>query len=325
MRRNRAITWEQLRVAAVIVVALLILGFGGFRLGQAANLFGERYTLFAFVPNANGLRVGGTVTVAGQLAGTITSIDFLPPDADTTRNLRLTVQIDERIQPQVRADSRARLRTQGLLGDKVFDISPGTPRYAALSPNDTLPLAPSVDYDQIITTASSAVGDVVGLTKDLRGITGGIAKGEGTVGQLVTNRTLYDELSTTLSQTNALLRRLQSPNGTVGRLLDDPALYANLVRVTGTLDTLTTQVARSDGTVGRLLRDDSLYVRMLGVTAGADSLLKLMTQGNGLAARLLTDQQSYDQLNKALSELNGILEDVRRNPGKYTKGLIKVF
>ncbi len=325
MRRSSVITWEQLRVAAVILVALLILGFGGFRLGQAAGLFGERYTLFAFVPNANGLRVGGTVTVAGQLAGTITAIDFLPPDADTTRNLRLTVQVDERVQPQVRADSRARLRTQGLLGDKVFDISPGTPRFAVLSPNDTLPLAPSLDYDQIITTASSAVGDVVGLTKDLRGITGGIAKGEGTVGQLVTNRTLYDELSTTLSQTNALLRRLQSPNGTVGRLLDDPALYANLVRVTGTLDTLTTQVARSDGTVGRLLRDDSLYVRMLGVTAGADSLLRLMTQGNGLAAKLLTDQQSYDQLNRALTELNAILADVRSNPGKYTKGLIKVF
>ena len=325
MRRNSAITWEQLRVAAVIVVALLILGIGGYRLGQAANLFGERYTLFAFVPNANGLRVGGTVTVAGQLAGTITRIDFLPPDADTTRNLRLTVQIDERIQPQVRADSRARLRTQGLLGDKVFDISPGTPRFAALGANDTLPLAPSLDYDQIITTASGAVADVVGLTKDLRGITGGIAKGEGTVGQLVTNRTLYDELSTTLTQTNAMLRRLQNPNGSVGRLLDDPALYANLVRVTGTLDTLTSQVARSDGTVGRLLRDDSLYVRMLGVTAGADSLLKLMTQGNGLAAKLLTDQQGYDQLNRALTELNAILADVRSNPGRYTKGLIKVF
>ena len=325
MRRNSAITWEQLRVAAVIVVAMVILGFGGYRLGQAANLFGDRYRLVTFVPNANGLRVGGSVTVAGQLVGSITEIDFLAPDADSTRNLRVTIELSESVAPQVRADSRAKLRTQGLLGDKVFDISPGTPRFAALRPNDTLPLAPSLDYDQIIGQASGAVGDVVALTKDLRGITGGIAKGEGTVGQLVTNRTLYDELSTTLSQTNALLRRLQSPNGTVGRLLDDPALYANLVRVTGTLDTLTTQVARSDGTVGRLLRDDSLYVRMLGVTAGADSLLKLMTQGNGLAARLLTDQQSYDQLNKALSELNGILEDVRRNPGKYTKGLIKVF
>ncbi|MGZ8376259.1 MAG: MlaD family protein [Gemmatirosa sp.] len=325
MRRNSVISWEQLRVGAVVLVALAILGFGGYKLGEAAHLFGNRYELVAFVPNANGLRVGGSVTVAGQLVGSITGIDFMPADADTTRNLRVRVELSEEAREQVRADSRAKLRTQGLLGDKVFDISPGTPRYAVLTPGDTLALAPSLDYDQIIGQASGAVGDVVGLTKDLRGITGGIAKGEGTVGQLVTNRTLYDELTGTLNQTNALLRRLQNPNGTVGRLLDDPALYANLVRVTGTLDTLTGQIARSDGTVGKLLRDDSLYVRMVGVTAGADSLMKLLTRGDGIAAKLLTDQQGYDQLNRALSELNAILADVRRNPGRYTKGLIKVF
>ena len=325
MRRNSAISWEQLRVGAVILVALSILLFGGYKLGQAANLFGRHVAVYAFVPNANGVRVGGGVTVAGQLAGTITAIDFLPPDADTTRNLRLTVELDARVLPQVRADSRGRLRTQGLLGDKVFDISPGTPRFAALTPGDTLALAESLDYDQVIAQASGAVGDVVGLTKDLRSITGGIASGEGTVGQLVTNRSLYDDLSETLTQTNALLRRLQNPNGTVGRLLEDPALYANLVRVTGSLDSLTGQIARSEGTVGKLLRDDSLYVRLVGVTAGADSLMRTLTQGNGLAARLLNDQQSYDQLNRALTELNAILVDVRRNPGRYTKGLVRVF
>ena len=325
MRRNSAITWEQLRVAAVILVSLLILGFGGYRLGQAANLFGDRYRLVTFVPNANGLRVGGSVTVAGQLVGSITEIDFLAPDADSTRNLKVTIELSEAVAPQVRADSRAKLRTQGLLGDKVFDISPGTPRFAALRPNDTLPLAASLDYDQIIGQASGAVGDVVALTKDLRGITGGIAKGEGTVGQLVTNRTLYDELSGTLVQTNALLRRLQSPSRSVGRLLDAPALYTNLVRVTATLDTVTSGLARNEGTVGKLLRDDSLYVRLVGITSGADSLMRLLTRGDGLAAKLLNDQQSYDQLNRALTELNAILADVRRNPGRYTKGLVKVF
>ncbi len=325
MRRSSFLTLEQLRVGFVVLVSLAILLVAGYKLGQAANLFGKHYQLVAFVPNANGLRVGGGVTVAGQLVGSIRQIDFLPPDADTTRNLRLLVELDESVMPQVRADSRARLRTQGLLGDKVFDISPGTPRNAPLGDGDTLVIAQSLDYDQVIAQATGAVGDVVGLTSDLRGITGGIARGEGTVGQLVTNRALYDQLSGTLEQTNALLRRMQSPNGTVGRLLDDPTLYRNLVRVTGSLDSLTGQIARSEGTVGKLLKDDSLYVRLVGVAAGADSLVGLMTRGNGIVPRLLTDQQSYDQLNRALTELNVILADLRRNPGKYTKGLIKVF
>ena len=325
MRRSSFLTIEQLRVGAVVLVALAILVFGVYRLGQAAHLFNDRYTLIAFVPNANGLRQGGTVTVAGQLVGTVKEVQFLPVDADTTRNLRLVLDVDAGVREQIRGDSRARLRTQGLLGDKVFDISPGTPRYAALRDRDTIPIAPSLDYDQIVQQASGAVGDVVGLTRDLRVVSSGIARGEGTVGQLVTNRALYDQLTATLDQSNRLIARLQSRNGTVGRLLDDPQLYNNLVRVTGSLDSLTAQVASSNGTVGRLLRDDSLYVRLVGVAAGADSLTRLLTRGNGLAARLLTDQESYDRLNRTLGELNEILVDVRRNPGRYTKGIIKVF
>jgi phospholipid/cholesterol/gamma-HCH transport system substrate-binding protein len=61
------------------------------------------------------------------------------------------------------------------------------------------------------------------------------------------------------------------------------------------------------------------------VASGADSLVRLLTTGNGLAARLLTDQTTYDQLNRTLTELNEILVDVRRNPKRYTKGLISVF
>jgi phospholipid/cholesterol/gamma-HCH transport system substrate-binding protein len=313
------------RVVAVVLVALLMLVFGGYKLAKAANLLGKKYQLVAFVPNANGIRVGGAVTVAGQLAGSVSRIDFLPVDNDTTRNLRLMIEIDERVREQVRGDSRARLRTQGLLGDRVFDISPGTPRTSALRAGDTVVVAPTLEYDQILAQASGAVGDVVGLTHDLRGITGGITRGEGTVGQLVTNRGLYDELTRTLERTNTMLAGMQNPNGTVGRLMNDPALYNNLTRTTASLDSLLGQVARSEGTVGKLLRDDSLYTRLVGVASGADSLVKLMTRGNGIAARLLTDQAAYDNLNSTLTQLNAILEDVRKNPGKYTKGLIKVF
>jgi len=325
MKRGTFITWEHVRVVLVVLVAAVILLFGGYKLAKAANLLGKKYELIAFVPSANGLRVGGAVTVAGQLVGSVEKIEFLPVDNDTTRNLRILVTLDEKVQQQVRADSRARLRTQGLLGDRVFDISPGTSRTSVLRAGDTIVVAPTVEYEQIIQQASGAVGDVVGLTHDLRGITGGIAKGEGTIGQLVMNRGLYDQLNSTLDRTNRLLVSMQNPNGTIGRLMTDPALYNTLTRTTASLDTLVGQVARSEGTVGKLLHDDSLYVRLVGITQSADSLVKLMTRGNGVVPRLLNDQATYDNLNKALTDLNSILEDVRRNPQKYTKGLIKVF
>ena len=325
MKRASFITWDQLRVGLLIVVAMIILTVAIVQLGQAANLFTRRYELVAFLQNANGLRVGGQVTIAGQIAGSVKSIEFLPPDQDTTRNLKVVVEVDRNLQSQVRADSKAKLRTLGLLGDKVFDISVGTPRYQALAPGDTIPLGQSLDYESIIAQASGAVDDMVALTHDLRDITGGIVRGEGTMGQLVTNKALYDELTGTLNRANTMLARLQNPNGTVGRMLEDPALYNNLNRMLGSVDSLVRAMNSADGTVGKLLRDDSLYTNLVSITTRADSLVKLMTNGNGTVSRMLTDQQLYDQLNKTLTDLNAILADVRKDPRKYTKGMIKVF
>lgn len=320
MKRSTFITYDQLKVGVVILAALGILGVAILKLGEAAHLFARRYTLVAIVPNAAGLRVGGGVQIAGQLSGTVRSIDFLPVDNDTTRNLRVTVEIDEAVQQQVRADSRARLRTLGLLGDKVIDITPGTARYNALRAGDTLRLAQSLDYDAVLQQASGAVGDLVQLTADLRAITGGVVRGEGTLGQIVTDRSLYDELTGTLQRSNQLIARLQNPNGTVGRLLDDPQLYVNLTRMIGSVDSLVVALNSPGGTTGQLLRDTTIYSSLRNVAAGGDSLVRQLRGGNGLAGKLLTDQQLYDQLVKAVTELNGVLAEVRKNP----RGLVQV-
>ena len=325
MKRATFITWEQLKVGGIILVALLILTVAVFKLGEAANLFSKRYTLVALLPSANGLRVGGSVTVAGQLAGTVSAIEFLPPDADTSRNLRVEVEIDQALQQQVREDSRARIRTLGLLGDKIVDITPGTPRYAVLPANDTIQVEPALDYETVLLQASGAVTDMVQLTRDLRGITGGIARGEGTVGQLLTNRSLYDELNGTLARTNALVTRLQAPNGSLGKLLDDPALYQNLNGMISSVDTLVRQMRAENGTLGKIMSDTALYTNLVGITRGADSLVQQLTKGNGFAAKMLKDEALYEQLTKTVTDLNAILEDVRRNPRKYTKGIISIF
>jgi len=144
MRRSSFITWDQLKVGVLILVALVILAFAIIKLGQAGNLFGKRYKLVAFIGNASGLRIGGPVTVAGQLSGSIKDIKFLPPDADTNRNLKLIVEVDRDVTEQVRRDSRGKIRTQGVLGDKVFDISPGTPPNRVLHEGDTVAVDPSV-------------------------------------------------------------------------------------------------------------------------------------------------------------------------------------
>lgn len=325
MKRSSFITWDQLKVGAVILVALVILAVAIIKLGAAGNLFAKRYTLVSFLGNASGLRVGGGVTVAGQLAGSIKEIEFLPPDTDTTRNLRVLIEVNRSMSEQVRLDSRAKIKTVGLLGDKAFDISPGTPRYRALHEGDTLIIIPSIDYEAVAQQASGAITEVVGLTRDLKKVTSSISRGEGTLGQLVTNRALYDQVNSTLARTNSLMAKLENPRGTVGQLLNDPTLYYSLSRTIASADTLIAQIGAGNGSVGKLLRDDSLYVHLVGVVASTDSLVKTMAHGNGTVQKLFTDEELYTQLVKAVTELNAILVDVRRDPRRYTKGMIKVF
>jgi len=313
-----------LKGGALILVALIILGFAALKLGQAGNLFGKRYQLVSFVGNASGLRIGGPVTVAGQLAGSIKDIQFLPPDADTTRNLKLIVEVNYDLRDQVRQDSRAKIKTLGLLGDKVYDISVGTPRHRTLVNGDTLVVVPALDYEAVVVQAGDAINQVVDLTRDLKKVVTGVSRGEGTLGQLVTNRQLYDQLNSTLTGTSRLMARLENPRGTIGRLLDNPSLYNSLNRTVASADTVISQINRSNGTVGKLLRDDTLYVHLVSVVARADSLVGSMSNGQGTMQKLFTDQQLYDQLVKTVTELNNVLVDVRRDPRRYTKDMIQV-
>lgn len=329
MKRSTVITWDQLKVGAVILVALVIMGVAILKLGQAAHLFSSRYSLVSFVPNTAGLRVGGQVTVAGQLAGAVKAIEFLPVDADTMKNLRITIEVDRDVQAQVRRDSQAKLKTLGLLGDKVFDITPGTPRSSVLQDGDTLRLGEALDYEAVLVQASGALDQVVSLTGSLQKVADGVVQGEGTVGQLLTNRDLFDNLNSTLATTNNLMARLQNPRGTVGQLLNDPTLYNNLNRVLASADTLVAQletgISSGNGSVGKLLKDDQLYTRLLSAVSGVDTLVTTMSKGNGTVKRLFTDEQLYNELLKSVTSLNEVLVDVRRDPRRYTRGLIKVF
>lgn len=325
MKRSIGITWDQLRVAVVVLIALITLVFSIYKLGKAANLFTTRYTLYTFVPNARGITRGGSVTIAGVVAGTVQDIRFMPVGSDSTRKLQLTLSVDERLQDQVRSDSRASVRSLGLLGDKVLDISSGSPRYNVLQPNDTVRTNPVVDVDDVIAQAAVVVRDAVQLTADLKTITGGIVRGDGTMGQLVTNRSLYTQLTGTLTHIDALLGRLDNPHGTVGRLIDDPALYDKLTSTVGSLDSLMQRIGDQHGTLGRLLSDDTLYNRLSSAAGGADSLMRTLNSGQGSAGKLLRDQQLYDQLTQAVSNLNAMLADIKKDPRRYTRGLVRVF
>jgi phospholipid/cholesterol/gamma-HCH transport system substrate-binding protein len=332
MKRSSFITWDQLKVGSLIVIAILVMGVALYKLGKAVNLFSKRYELQAYLKEAGGLRVGGSVMVAGQLAGTIKDIQLLPVDMDTTRNVRLVVGIDQSMQQQVRGDSRARVKTLGLLGDKIIDISPGTPKAAPLANGDTLQVVNALDYDQIIAKAASAVDDVVALTKDMHTLTASLVSGKGTMGQLLTNPALYNQLEGTLARTNALLARVQNSRGTMARFLDDPTLYDHMVSAVGGVDSLLVSMRSRNSTMGRLITDSTMYNQAVttmqsftAIAANADSLMKNIAAGKGMLGKALTDDQLYTSLQKLIDDFTALVADIRKDPSRYTRGLVKIF
>jgi len=61
------------------------------------------------------------------------------------------------------------------------------------------------------------------------------------------------------------------------------------------------------------------------MAAAGDSLLRTLSSGKGLAGRLLNDPTLYDRINKLTADLDEIISDVRKDPRRYTKGLVCVF
>ena len=58
MKRSSTLTWDQLRVGLVVLLAVAVVAVAIYKLGESANLFAKRYTLIAYLPDANGLKEG---------------------------------------------------------------------------------------------------------------------------------------------------------------------------------------------------------------------------------------------------------------------------
>lgn len=319
MRRGTPLTWEQLRVGLLLLGGLAVGALALLLVGRTGNVFGERYELVTLVPSAAGLVPGAAVQLAGQTVGQVDRVDLIPveerPSSGEAVALWLNVNVD--VREQIRTDSRAQVRTQGLLGDRLIDISPGSAGGRVLRAGDTLAAAPPVDYDALIAEGASAVGDLVEVTRNLSKLTHGVLAGEGTLGRLVTDAALYERLTGVAASMDTLLAAAVQPGGPVMRMLRDDSLYLSMRRTLAALDSTTARVARGEGTVGRLVADDSLYASLLSTVERTDSLLARVESGEGTFGRMLDDPQMYEELLKTVVDLGSLLEQVREDPERY--------
>ena len=320
MQRSNAITWDQVRVGVVLIVSLTVLAFGVFFIGQIGNVFGERYKLVTLMESASGLIRGAQVQVAGQNVGQVDRVDR-PISGEAVAGW---IDVSVTVQDQIRDDSRARVRTEGLLGDRLIDIEPGSAGKRVLVEGDTIQGAPAISYEELLGQAADAVQSLTTLSDDLTETLGKVASGEGSLGQLLVDDGLYGGMLALNQNLNAIIGPISSGQGAFGRLLMDDELYDRLVSAASGLDSVTHSVVTGEGSLGRLIGSDSLYLALISSANRADSLLSMVEGGEGLLAQLVSDEQLYEELLKTVVDLNAFLADVRENPEKFIP-TIKVF
>jgi phospholipid/cholesterol/gamma-HCH transport system substrate-binding protein len=322
--------WRQVRVAALIVVSVLLLAYAVYRVGAVLDVFARRYEITMLLPSGLGLREGAPVTLAGQRIGQVRRIGFIPVQQKVgENNLIVTLGVAQNVQDQIRGDSRAYLRTQGLLGDRFVDIAPGSPGARVLQAGDTVVTGRSVDIDEFITQAADALEQATGIVTNLQELTGGLARGEGTAGMMLNDDQLYVSLTGTTMELRRTLAEINRADGTFGRMIRDPQLYQQLHGATARVDSLGALIMHGNGTLGQLLRDDALYTGILGTVArtdtaivGLSTLLRQTTEGEGALQRFLSDPVLYDEFLRAVVDLQTLINDIRLNPGKYKPNIM---
>ena len=332
--RQRHFEARQLRVVGVILIALLLLAYGVYRVGKIFDVFANRYTLVTLLPSVAGLREGAPVTLAGQQVGQVDEIQFIPMRLKRGKNhLIVKVKVAERVRTQIRRDSRIQVRGQGLLGDKYIDIEPGTLRMAMLHAGDTIPAVISMDMEQFLARASLMLDEADTLIKDLGSITASMARGQGTLGQLLHDERLYNRMVSATEEMQGLLAQINRGEGSLGQLIRDPQMYRRMVSAVARVDSLGTRILHGSGTLSQLIGSDSLYRGLAGTAAKADAaagklseLIQKLTTPNGTLNKFLTDPRLFDEFLKSVIDLQTFIADVRQNPKKYVPPVnVKVF
>src|SRR5262245_48471537 len=139
--------WLRLRVGIFVMVALV--GFVGviYVLGARARLFEARYTIHADFTEVGGLREGATVRLAGVQIGRVTDV-HLPPEPGG--KVRVDLTIGKQFADRIRGDSVARIETQGLLGDRIVEITVGSTAAPAVKAGDAIASRDPTDIAQIV-------------------------------------------------------------------------------------------------------------------------------------------------------------------------------
>lgn len=312
---------NDLKVGLFVFLALIVLLFVLDFISDIPFLKSEK-DLVAYFDTVAELKEGNPVKMEGVPVGKVSGIEI--------RDGRIAVVMSVDKKAPVKSDSVASIRLTSLLGTSYVNITFGSETAPIAKNMDVLQSAPAADLNEILVKLQSAADsmdsalgvfsslgenkeDINKIFTNLNVVLSDLAEGEGTLGKLLKDESLYNELTGTFANINDISRSIKEGKGTFGKLLNDDALYNDTKAAMSNLSRVSSNLADSKGTIGKLMNDDKLYNEATEAAANLNSILKKVNSGQGTLGKLVNeDDLYYDTKNTVMKVDKGVdtLEDL---------------
>lgn len=319
----------QIRIGAFILSGLLVFFAIIYLLGAQGRYFERKYDLVAEFTEVGGLIEGATVRLAGVQIGRVTAVEL--PEQPGGK-VRVTLTIARRFSERVRRDSEAKISTQGLLGDKIVEISMGTTAAPALKPGEILATRESVELQQMFKAGAETLQTVRELAGSLKATAervDRIAK-EVETGKGLVHALIYDEpqaltrLNAILTRTQELLARAEQGDHAVGVLLSPEsgksvrALLAAMDAIGRTAEKLEAR----DNLLSALLHDPQYKTvadDLRDIAHNFRDVSERVAQGQGLLGQLTRDGRD-GSLGEATADFRAAMANLRAVTDRLKQG-----
>ena len=273
---------QKLRLGSFVLVGTILFIAGVYLVGQRQDMFKKTFTLSSYFQNVNGLQKGNNVRYSGINIGTVKNIVMIN---DST--IKVEMSIEEKIISHIKKNAIATIGSDGLVGNMIVNIVPGKGASEIIENENIIESYSKIGTDDILNTLNTSTENAAILTSDLLKITNSIAKGKGTIGVLLNDTIMAQDLkqsisnlkmashgaSNTIIELNSIVSSLNTDDNTVlGMLLNDSISAGKLKIIVTNLETSSTEIETllgnvntvvddfnsSDGTYNYIVKDTSL-------------------------------------------------------------------
>ena len=190
MKKNSS---NKIKLGIFVSFGLVSLIIAVYFIGEKQLLFKNTFHLTGVFEDVGGLQAGNNVRLSGINIGTVESISLV---SDTT--VRVEIVIDESSRKFIKKDAVATIGSEGLIGNKVLVINPGTGGKKIIEHNDVIKTAQPIDVDDIMVSLKSTIDNTASITSDLAKISTNIESGKGTIGRLMMDQTWRENIQSTI-------------------------------------------------------------------------------------------------------------------------------